>query len=355
MDEYRQNLIVGSFVLVGMIILGTLIILFGEAPYTFTPSYKVTMIFPSAGPISKSDPIVMNGIQIGFVKDIEPMEDIRQGVKIICLINSKYRIPQDAEPLIKEQTVALGKPTIRINVGPSNKAVFVPTDGTGILRGYVAGGIEELIPKETMKQLEEAGTALIDLAKALRPVADDLHELLRPISIKEVDKKAAQGGTTGQETQPLANVSTAVQRLDLALKNLNEILSDPENKNNIALIAKNFKTVSEKGIELAEKFTELADRLNKIASKTDTNIEKLTNKLIENTNKLSDLLSQLNSIAYKLNEGKGTAGRLLNDPDLYEGLSDAFRQLKDVLEELHILIMQWQSKGIKIEGGLIGK
>ncbi len=347
-NEYKQNLIVGLFVLIGLIVLGVLIILFGEAPYAFTPSYKVTMIFPSAGPVNESDPVLMNGIQIGFVKSIEPMDDIRKGVKAICMINTKYRIPIDAEPLIKEQTIALGKPAIRINVGPENSKETLPTDGNAVLYGYVAGGIEELIPKETMKQLEEAGSALIELAQSLKPVVKDLHTLFKPLPVQRVD-------TATGPARPLANISTVVQRFDQALKNLNEVLGTHKTKQDLRLIVENFRVVSEKGIVLADRLNTLADRLNTLTERADDNLLRVSRAIMENADKLGKLLSELNKLAYKLNEGEGSAGRFLNDPKLYEALTVTVRKLQLALDELHKLIIQWKVKGVKFEGGLLGK
>ncbi len=348
MDENRRNLIVGLFVIIGLIILGVMILLFGEAPRTFSRSYIVTMSFPSAGPVRESDPVMLNGLQVGQVQEIRPLPDIRKGVQIICRINAKYRIPVDAQPLIKEQTMALGKPAIRIDVGPENSSKMLPTDGTGRLKGYVAGGLEELIPRETMKELEEAGLALTNLAKALEPVARDLHELFKPTPVSKVD-------TATGPNRPLANISTVVQRFDRSLKSINKIMADPSNQKNLSVIVKNFRIISEQGLVLSDKLNALADRLTKLTGNADAKLTKVARGLMDNSEKLGTLLDRLNRIAYKADEGKGTIGKWLNDPELYDALVLTTKRLSLTLEELHQLIKQWRVKGLKLEGGLIGK
>jgi len=348
MEDVRKNLIVGLFVIVGLVALGTMIVLFGEAPQAFTRSYLVTISFPSAGPVKESDPVLLNGLQVGNIKTIRPLSDIRKGVKMICQINAKYRIPIDAQPLIKEQTMALGKPAIRINVGPENSDQMLPTDGSAELVGYVAGGLEELIPRETMKELEEAGLALTNLAKALEPVARDLHELFKPISVEKIDQ------TTGP-SRPLANISTVVQRFDRSLKSINKIMADPNNQKNLSMIIKNFRTISEQGLVLSEKLNSLTDRLEKLTGSADKELTKISSTLMDNSSKLSTLLDRLNQIAYKADKGRGTIAKWLNDPELYDALVLTTKRLSLALEDLHQLLQQWRVKGLKLQGGLIGK
>lgn len=348
MNETRRNFIVGMFVLLGLAALGVMIVLFGEAPQVFTPSYKITINFPSSGPVQQADPILMNGLQVGQVKDVEAKSDIRKGVTIICLINSKYTIPVDARPLIKEQSIALGKPAVRIDVGPENSGQMLPVDGSAILDGYVAGGIEELIPRKTMEGLEAAGTSLTNLAKALEPVAKDLHELFKPLPAKKVDQ------TTGPD-KPLANISTVVQRFDKSLKSFNRIMSDPENRKNLSAIIKNFRTISEQGLVLSDRLVSIAERMEGLAGNADDKLTKISTALIDNSGKLNKLLTRLDEAAYRIYEGKGSIAKMLNDPELYDSLTLTTRRLQATLNDLHKLIQRWQTKGLKLEGGVLGK
>ncbi len=348
MEDTHKNLVVGLFVIAGLIALGTMILLFGEAPQAFTRSYLIKISFPSAGPVKESDPILLNGLQVGNIESIKPMSDIRKGVEMVCRINAKYRIPIDAQPLIKEQTMALGKPAIRIDVGPQNSDKMLPTDGTGELVGYVAGGLEELIPRETMKELEEAGLALTNLAKALEPVAKDLHELFKPVSVEKLDQ------ATGP-SRPLANISTVVQRFDRSLKSINKIMADPNNQKNLSMIIKNFRTISEQGLVLSAKLNSLTDRLQKLTGSADKKLTTISSALMDNSSKLSTLLDRLNNIAYKADEGKGAIAKWLNDPELYDALVLTTKRLSLALDDLHQLLQQWRVKGLKLQGGLIGK
>jgi ABC-type transporter Mla subunit MlaD len=352
MNEFRRNLIVGVFFLVALVLLGIMTILFGQAPQFLASGYTISIFFPSAGPIQNDDPIYINGLQVGQVKWIEPLPDLRQGVKVVCFINQrkdqKIDIPIDAKPLIKEQSIGFGSPAIRIEVGPENSKEILPKDGTGVLHGSVAGGIAEVIPKSIMDKLENTSDALTDLARALKPVADDLHVLFRPLSTQAVDT------ATGPH-RPMANISTAVQRLDEALKGFNAIIADPNNQQNIAVMVKNFKTVSERGITLSDNLINLSEQLKKTAGTTDDKINKIASGLIENTDKLSQLFDKLNGVAEKISTGQGTFAKMHNDPEFYDALTDTAKRLQLAADDLRQLLLQWQDKGLKIQGGLLGK
>jgi phospholipid/cholesterol/gamma-HCH transport system substrate-binding protein len=341
MKEFGRNIVVGIFVLVALAALGGMILLFGEAPQTLSSTYRVDMLFPSGGPIKNGDSVLVNGVQVGQVDYIAPMDDIRKGVRIVTLILTRYRIPIDAEPIIKEQSVGLGKAAITISVDERNSSEMLPTDGTGELQGTVLGGIAELVPRETLKKLEDTSVALTQLAKDLKPVAGDLHELLKPLSTQEVD-------TTTGPSKPMANLATAVQRLDTTLKSFNDVMADPNNQKNITVMLENFRKVSEEGVALAKELRELTGT-------TDTRIEKVTTGLVESTDKLSFLLDSLQEASNKISNGQGSAGRFLNDPELYEALTFSAKRLGLAFDDLHQLLQQWREKGLKVQGSLLGK
>jgi phospholipid/cholesterol/gamma-HCH transport system substrate-binding protein len=341
MNEFRKNVVVGAVVLTALIALGTMIILFGEAPQALTSVYRVSMYFPTAGTIQNADPVYVNGVQVGQVEYTAAMSDIRKGVQIVTAIQTRYRIPIDAVPFIKEQGVGFGKSSIRIDVDERNSSTMLPTDGSASLQGQVGGGAAEFIPKQTLKAIEDAGAALADLAKGLRPVADDLHALLKPTTTQEAD-------STTQPDRPLANLSTAVQRLDQTLKGLNQIVADPNNQKNIRVTLENFRTVSKDTAALAKE-------LREVTNKTDQRLERVSRGLIENTDKLSHLLDSLKQASDKLSTSEGSAGRFLTDPELYDALTFSAKRLGLAINDLHELLQQWREKGLKVQGGLLGR
>ena len=64
---------------------------------------------------------------------------------------------------------------------------------------------------------------------------------------------------------------------------------------------------------------------------------------------VSKLLTQFQSIAGKIDEGKGTAGKLVNDEKLYENLVNTSRELNLTITDLKLLVKQWTDEGVYIK------
>ena len=63
------------------------------------------------------------------------------------------------------------------------------------------------------------------------------------------------------------------------------------------------------------------------------------------------VLDQFQTAAAKINQGKGTAGLLINDPKLYESLVDVSKTLNATVADLQRLIQQWEQEGVPLKLG----
>lgn len=350
-NEMKTNLAVGGFTIMALVALGFMVLVFGEAPKTFTATYRVTMEFPKVGAVREGDPVYMNGLEIGSIVDVRAQRDVRKGVQILCNIEKKHAIPMDAQPLIRGGALAISKPSITIEVGPDNSEKMVATDGHAVLIGTFTDGIAELIPKQTMQDLERAGRSLTALSDKLQPVAEDLHYLLQRTPVDEFDAASTQPADSPAGTlptsRPLANLSTAVQRFDTALKNFNNVMGDPKNKDNLAVMLENFRKVSERGVTLSDELVKTSGKLNTLIDTADSKIDSLSRALMNNSDQLSSLLTELNKTAQSLNSTQGTAGKFVNDPRLYDSLVLTSDRLESTLKDLRELIIDIRDKGIK--------
>ncbi|KKL46294.1 hypothetical protein LCGC14_2346990, partial [marine sediment metagenome] len=62
-----------------------------------------------------------------------------------------------------------------------------------------------------------------------------------------------------------------------------------------------------------------------------------------------ELLTSLHRSAERIESGQGTAGKLINDPRLYEDLVEATGQLKTTLETLQKLLEKWDAEGVNLK------
>ena len=63
---------------------------------------------------------------------------------------------------------------------------------------------------------------------------------------------------------------------------------------------------------------------------------------------MSKVLAQTQEALAKVNTGKGTMGKTLNDPALYDNLNDAALRMGTSLDDLSLLLEKWKAEGVPI-------
>ena len=63
------------------------------------------------------------------------------------------------------------------------------------------------------------------------------------------------------------------------------------------------------------------------------------------------ILDRFQSVATKVDQGQGTAGKLINDPKLYEALLDSSQELSLTIKDLKRLVEQWEQEGVSLKLG----
>jgi len=360
MEDYRRNLTVGIFMMFGLASLGVLIILYGELPDMFgANTYVIKIHFDSANGIDRGVGVMMKGPQIGKVDSVEYLDPAHpeHGIYIIANIEDQYVIPTTATAEISVP-LAFGRPSIHLKIPKGPAPAYHPTDGSAEIHGILVGPMESMIPPALLSNIEKATQQIGYLAEQLTPVADDLHELFQVRPLQAVDAPPA-----GREPAP-PNVSTAVARLDGALKNINDVFGAAETKADLRQIITNFRTISEDGKSavadikaFAQQARAMADDAKRITGKVEVSLDKVTDRVddtlkavITDAEKLGKILDQLHQASTDLAEGDGTAGRFLRDPKLYEEITLTAQRLSAMIEDLHKLIKKWDNEGMNIKG-----
>jgi ABC-type transporter Mla subunit MlaD len=122
----------------------------------------------------------------------------------------------------------------------------------------------------------------------------------------------------------LSSVSTLIN-------NANDIIGDPNNRENLKTTLANVSEATKQAKQTMEEIQEF------FTAGTDASAE------------LSKTLAELRLILEKVNNGQGTAAKLINDGRLYENLLENTQQMQVLLEELKALIAKYREKGIKVK------
>jgi hypothetical protein len=216
----------------------------------------------------------------------------------------------------------------------------------------ILGAVNAVFPEDVVNILSKSATQIGSAAEALTPVLGDLHEVLQPRGIVEVDQP---GGPPG-------NLSTAAARIDTALKNFNDIVGDPEVKANVKESVANFRAVTEDGTALVAEWKDAAvDVRNAVADgralvgdiqaavqKADGNLDRLARETTDDLERMGRVLDELYALVRGVNQGEGTVGQLVVDAKLYDTMVLTFRRLAETTEEFRLLVKDWQKGKVKV-------
>jgi len=303
--QRRRNIIVGLFVVTAVCAIMWLIFKFGDLPVKVSEihSFQVFVQFPKADGVQKDTPVRFCGYQIGRVIKIkapERLKDLKTGLEY-------------------HQTVAvLGIDKKYANI-PSNVNVKVMTRGLG--SSYIEFTLDPELP--------------------LAP-----RDPNRPETIYLVDKMLLQGATGmtseffPEESQK--KLDQLADKLDKFVSNANDIFGDSNNKKNIKATLANLSEATKQASQTLKEFQKFSATSTVTLRNVDNNIEKVGEEL-------SEMMSQLSMILEKVNSGQGTAGKLINDGQLYENLLENTEQLQSLLEELESFLAKANKKGLPIK------
>ncbi|MBL8880932.1 MAG: MCE family protein [Phycisphaerales bacterium] len=353
MQERRRNMLVGLFVLFGLVAFGTLIVMFGRGPTSllYGKTYPVVVRFKSATGIRPGTLVTVWGKTIGRVQTVDFVDATRfdQGVRVVLAVESRYRLPGGSFARTSEPGLGQGRPPINIVPGPADAP---PLPEWAEISGSMASAAESLIPPEVMSTLQTTAGRIGEAASALTPVLEDLHFTLQPRSPEEVDRA---GG-------PQGNIASAAVRIDSALKHINDVLGDAAVKSHLREGIENFHAISVDGrtavsdlkVAIGDAKAGASEFKNLMVQGQDslrtitTDISTTARSAQDGLDKAGKLISHVDEIMVTINRGEGSIGKMVRDERLYESAVLSFRRLSELMEEFKKVALQWQKGTIRV-------
>lgn len=316
--QRRRDVVVGLFVIFGLAALGWMIFKFGDLPTAVSRmrSFQIYAQFPTAPGVQKDTPVRFCGYQVGRVtgvmaprlrEDLKTGESYHQTVCTLSIEKDFVDIPSNVD--VKLMTRGLGSSYLELKLNPDQLEAppLDPNDpSTSFLKQGMwlqgsTGMTSEFFPEESQKMLEDL-----------------------------------------------------VQEMRVFIGNANDILGDPNNKANIKASLAHLSVAMEKATTLMDSaeetlasFRTLATTGTETLNSVDAKAERLVASIVSTSGELGTAIARLRLAIEKVNEGKGTAGRLINDAGLYENLLENTEQLNVLLKDLQDLIEKVSEKGLR--------
>ncbi|MDP8232254.1 MAG: MlaD family protein [Candidatus Zophobacter franzmannii] len=273
---------------VGIIVLISFIILIGGYAWLTNSLKKNNMqeldiSFSDAGRLEVGDSVLIRGITKGLVEEVALSDD---GVIVRCLIDYHEELPVDTQFLIKEKSM-MGGHLLEIVPGISEKSV----DLTKTLRGQVEPGLFTVV--------NQASTLITEIETLIWRLTKDegmIHNL--------------------------EDSSNSAKKI---LNKTNNLLAN--NSENLTNAVNNFSSSLYKVDYLLSQNVEHIDQ-------TLTSIPKVIRDAEDTLLELKGVISQISTITKDLNDGTGTAGKLLKDKELYDSLKNTVDEADSLLQDI---------------------
>lgn len=139
-ERLNLELVVGTFMVVGILCLGYLSIKLGKIEVWGKPGYEVFAVFSDVGGLKNGSSVVVAGVDVGLVRSISLEDD---EARVVLQINPGLLIHEDAIVSVKTRGL-IGEKFIQVSAGAAD-GIIKP--GGRIRQTESAVDIEALISK----------------------------------------------------------------------------------------------------------------------------------------------------------------------------------------------------------------
>jgi phospholipid/cholesterol/gamma-HCH transport system substrate-binding protein len=329
-DERVMQFRVGLMVFGTLLVTAILAVLFGKIP-SLHGTYTVHILFPEAPGVSVDTAVRKSGIRIGRVSDVDFTEDDQVLVTVDIDKNRRLRHNE----VCRVGTTLLGDSTLQFAFDPKNKDTSEIKDRETV-KGYVQSE-----PVAVLTDLQG------QLSVAIRSVTKTSDE----IGMTAGEIRDFIGGNKGQVNRLMDQSDKTLQAIQKVLDSTNDFVSDPQLHDSIRETIMRMPQMMKDAHETVLRLRTTMD----LVEKNLRNVEDFTkplgehgesvfNRLDQSSQKLDRVMSDMLQFTQALNNQQGTLGQLVNNPELYQHLNRAAknidelsRQLKPIVDDARVI------------------
>lgn len=361
-------------VAVAIAVLMIFIFAIGSEQKIFSRKDEYRVRLDSVTGLAEGNPVKISGVTVGVVKDVKlPFDPKAKDVDITLLVDRKYagRIRTDSRARLKKLGLLADASYVDITPGSPRFDELEPGSQIPAARQtnvdqLISSGedlVDNLVQisyslKNVLARVDR-GEGLIGeltsnpetkqrLTETLLTTLNKTNSLLEHIESgkgvigKMVYDDAYAEQLTGSLSQTVASLQTLVAEVQGSLKNGNgllpALLNDAATKQKVVTLVDNLNATSANLAAVTATFKEGQGIVPRLMTDKAYGDQAL--------NEFTGLLHDLNTSVAKINQGNGTASRLLNDPSVYESINDILIGINES-KFLRWLIRNRQEKGIE--------
>jgi phospholipid/cholesterol/gamma-HCH transport system substrate-binding protein len=349
MTSNKKNILVGVTVLGAFVVLGWMIIQFGGrlGKLSGGATYLVNMTAPRANGLSEGAPVQYLGSPVGRVERIL-LNESRNGFDIELHINQDTDLPANVTATIRS-----------INrISGASAVVLEPLEGLPqgslreearirIIQAEVAGS--DLVPDEVTALAVELRAAVEEFRAS--GLVDNLNRQVEQVGelANAMNELVGDEELRGDVKASVASVREAAASAERIAKELEEFTARLEtmqqDASDLLAEAREVSSTVKRTTEHADEAIVSAQGQIESAGR---NVDEVSRELLDRLEQMDGVLADVQAITTAIEEGKGTAGKMVNDDRLYEGLVINMQLLEGILKTSNRLLEQWEQEGIRL-------
>lgn len=286
---------------VGLVGLGILILLFFGIKFLkgmdiFNKEVSYHVLYKDVSGMHESNYIYLNGMKVGYIKDIKAMDNRAENFLVTISISSKVNMTKDSKIVLFNADM-LGSKALRLELG--HRELLHKGD-------TITGEIE-------VGMLDKLGTAITPMAENLDSILSATKSILNQQNRDNIQRT-------------LANLESTSRKLNDISQQFDGLIDSEKNK--IKNIIANTESITTNLKDNNERLSNIISRIDQI---TDTVAQANIGSTLSET---SRTIERLNKVLGIIENGKGNLGLLINDEGLYRNLNESARKLDALIEDI---------------------
>ena len=259
----------------------------------FSKTVHYYVVYDKVGGLAESSPVEVNGYRVGVVQSLRFLDPESGRLLVTLSVDKGFRLPVNT---VSEITTA------SLIAGMKIQLVYGNGPGTYSNGDTIPGRLAESIITKVESELAPLKEKISDLVSAIDSIIVSVNEIMDP--------------------QFRTNIRSGVASLSSTAKSINEA----ELKSTLENINKFTRMLAENSDKLSSTFSSLENVADTLAAAD----------IYNSVNNLKLSLEKASVLMENLNNGQGTAGKLMTNDSLYTNLSNS-------LESLNLLLLDMKA------------
>lgn len=304
--KQKTELLVGAFLLGGLILLGALIFQFGRFRGPGGENYPIHLVVRDASGLRVGAPVRLGGVAIGEVGSRPELSEDFTRLSIELLIEEGRRIPRESTFQLATSGL-LGDSYVRITP-PADGAVDFFVEGDRIALASGAKSIDD-VATDAVQTLDQAAEVLAEVGRSVEAIN---------LIFKRFDEELLNDENLDNVQSLLSNLSESSARIEKTSRRLDPLLTEIETATRDTRGAATSAT---------EAFTFLQGEVGEISDSLAAAGPVIT-EFDGSLDDLRETLQSLDSLLVRIEHGGGVASALIHDAELRRDLESFVDKLE---------------------------